>query len=63
MSFCGLAKGISPKMCILCVRIKINKRSFEIFCVWILMLTVVLSELFAGDVVTLIVLGTDVEAV
>ena len=26
-------KGISPKMCILCVRVKINKRSFEAFCV------------------------------
>ena len=28
MSFCGLIKGISPKMSILCVRVKINKRSF-----------------------------------
>ena len=36
MSFCGLIKGISPKMCIQCVRVKINKRSFEPFCVWIL---------------------------
>ena len=36
MSFCGLIKGISPKICILCVRVKINKRSFEPFCVWIL---------------------------
>ena len=36
MSFCGLIKGISPKMCILCVRVKINKRSFEPFCVWTL---------------------------
>ena len=36
MSFCGLIKGISPKICILCVRVKINKRSFESFCVWIL---------------------------
>ena len=35
VSFCGLTKGISPKMCILCVRVKINKRSFEPFCVWI----------------------------
>ena len=35
MSFCGLVKGISPKICILCVRFKINKRSFEAFCVWI----------------------------
>ena len=35
MSFCGLIKGISPKICILCVRVKINKRSFEPFCVWI----------------------------
>jgi len=31
-------EGISPKMCILCVRviIKCNRRSFEPFCVWIL---------------------------
>ena len=36
MSFCGLIKGIFPKICILCVRVKINKRSFELFCVWIL---------------------------
>ena len=36
MSFCGLTKGISPKMCILCVCVQINKRSFEPFCVWIL---------------------------
>ena len=33
MLFCGLIKGISPKICILCVRAKINKRSFEPFCV------------------------------
>ena len=31
--FCGLIKGIPPKMCILCVPVKINKRSFEPFCV------------------------------
>ena len=31
-SFCGFIKGISPKMCIiLCVRVKIDKRSFEPF--------------------------------
>ena len=30
MSFYGLIKGNSPKMCILCVRVKINKRSFEL---------------------------------
>ena len=36
MSFCGFIKEISPKICILCVRVKINKRSFEPFCVWIL---------------------------
>ena len=30
-SFWGLIKGISPKMCILCARVKINKRSFEPF--------------------------------
>ena len=34
-SYCGLIKRISPKICILCVRVKINKRSFEPFCVWI----------------------------
>ena len=34
MSFCGLMKGISLKMCILCVHVKINKRSFEPFCVF-----------------------------
>ena len=39
MSFCGLIKWISPKMCILCVRVKINKRSFEPFYVWILFRT------------------------
>ena len=33
MSFCGLMKGISLKIYILCV--KINKHSFESFCVWI----------------------------
>ena len=33
VSFCGLTKGISPKICI---RVKINKHSFEPFCVWIL---------------------------
>ena len=31
-----MKKGISPKICILCVRVKINQRSFEPFCVWIL---------------------------
>ena len=31
MSFCGLIKGISPKISILCVRVKINKCSFELF--------------------------------
>ena len=35
MLFCGLITGISPKMCILCVRVKISKCSFEPFCVWI----------------------------
>ena len=25
VSFCGLIKGISPKICVLCVRVKINK--------------------------------------
>ena len=36
MSFCGLINGMSPKSCILCVRVKINKRSFEPFCFLIL---------------------------
>ena len=36
VSFCGFINGISLKMCILCVRVKINKRSFELFCVWVL---------------------------
>ena len=31
MSYCALINGISPKMCMLCVRVKINKRSFEPF--------------------------------
>ena len=30
-----MRKRISPKICILSVRVKINKRSFEPFCVWI----------------------------
>ena len=32
LSFCGLTKGISPKICILYVQVKINKSSFEPFC-------------------------------
>ena len=32
LSFCGLTKGISLKICILYVRVKINKSSFEPFC-------------------------------
>ena len=31
VSFCGLIKGISPKFCLLCVRVKINKRSLDLF--------------------------------
>ena len=31
VSFCGLIKGISPNICILCVRVQINKHSFEPF--------------------------------
>ena len=31
--FCGLIKVIPPKMCIMCIHVKINKRSFEPFCV------------------------------
>ena len=38
-----MTKGISPKMCILCVRVKITKRSFEPFCVWILPLYKLMS--------------------
>jgi len=37
VSFCGLIKAISTKLCVLCVRIKINNRSFEPFCVRIVM--------------------------
>ena len=29
MSFCSLTKGITPKICRLCVSVIINKRSFE----------------------------------
>ena len=36
MSFCGLTKEISLKICILCSRVKINKHLFEPFCVQIL---------------------------
>ena len=39
VSFCGLTKGISLKRCILCVRVKTNKRLFEPFGVWILFLS------------------------
>ena len=38
MSFCCLIKGIYPTIRILRVRVKINKRSFEPFCVWALLL-------------------------
>ena len=33
VSFCGLTKGLSPKICLLGVCVIINKRSFEPFCV------------------------------
>ena len=33
VSFCGLTKGMSPEICILGVRVIIDKRSFEPFCV------------------------------
>ena len=36
VSFCGLMKGISPNICMLYVRAKINKCSFEPFSVWFL---------------------------
>ena len=35
MGFCGLTKGIPQKISILCVRVIINKRCFEPFCVCI----------------------------
>ena len=35
VSFCGLIKEISQNICILCVRVKINKRSFGPVCAWI----------------------------
>ena len=31
MSFCSLTKGITPKICRLCVCVLINKRAFEPF--------------------------------
>ena len=31
VSFCSLTKGITPKMCRLCIYVIINKRSFEPF--------------------------------
>ena len=40
-------KGISPKICVLCVHVKINKRSFEPFCVWISLFRVFCS-IFSG---------------
>ena len=51
MSFCGLIKGISPKICILRVRVKINKRAFEPFCVWITLDTVPLLRPIEGEAV------------
>ena len=36
VSFSGFIKEISPRICILCVRVKINKHSCEHFCVSIL---------------------------
>ena len=47
MSFCGLIKEISPKICILCVRVKINKRSFEPFSVWILFYSSIFLRAFS----------------
>ena len=44
MSFCGLTKGISSNMC---VRVKIDKLSFEPFCLWILFQNA--SSHFASD--------------
>ena len=41
VSFCGLIKGISPKMCILCVHVEINKCSFEPFWVWITIVSLI----------------------
>ena len=58
MSFCGLIKGISLKICILHVHVivKINKRLFETFCVWIFFFDAfgscfrLLAVIFASDV-------------
>ena len=35
--FVAWQRGFPRNVCILCVRVKINKRSFELFCVWILL--------------------------
>ena len=48
VSFCGLTKGISPKFCILCVRLIINKRSFEPFCVWTYLKAALLAVVAVG---------------
>ena len=37
-SFCGLIKGISPKICILCARVKRNKRTFDFHSKFLLLL-------------------------
>ena len=42
--FCGLMKGISLKICILCVRVILNKHSCEPFWVWILIYDNLLAD-------------------
>ena len=32
--FCSLTKGITPKICRVCVCVQINKRSLNLLCVW-----------------------------
>ena len=44
MSFCSLTKGITPKICRLCVCVIIDKRSSNFVCVWSLFLLVSLRD-------------------
>ena len=49
VSFCCLIKRISPKMCILCVRVNRNKRSFEPLCVLIRRTFIESAQNLAGE--------------
>ena len=51
MSFCGLIKEISPKICILCVRVKISVRlNFLVFGSFFRTLAVILFQIsFLND--------------